>query len=484
MTNDLKKKTVSGFAYKFLERVGAQGTNLIVSIILARVLLPEEYGIVSLVTVFITILDVFVTYGFGNSLVAYKDSDDVDFSTCLYFGIVFSVAVYFAVFLGAPLLAEYYSNELLTNVIRVMALRIPIAAINTIQHAYVSKHMMFRKFFLSTSFGTVASGVIAIIMAYRNFGVWALVEQYLGNILFSTVCLVFILKWRPIAAFSFKKLKRIYDYGWKILAVGLIDTGYNQLRSLVIGKKYSSADLAYYNKGFQFPQMATGIIEPTIVGVLFPSLSQCNDNVSEMKAISRRVIKTSTYLVFPIMFGLMAVAEPLVNIILTPKWGPSIIFLQIACLSQMFRPIQFINTSIIQASKQSGLLLKIDIIKKGIGVFLLIGSIRFGVVGIAVSLVISNIISTIINIMPNRKILNYGYRMQFTDIIGNFAISMIMGIVVYLITFIPMNQYVQLAVQIFTGIVVYAGLSIITKNETFFYILKRTKYFVEHRNKM
>lgn len=481
MASNLKQKTVSGFVYKMLERIGAQGVNFIVSIVLARILLPEEYGVIALVTVFITILDVFVTYGFGNSLIAYKDSDDVDFSTCLYFGLVLAVVVYILVYFSSPALARYYNNELLIAVVRVMALRIPIASVNTVQHAYVSKHMMFKKFFISTSIGTVLSGTVAIVMAYKGFGVWALVEQYLGNVACDTICLGLIIRWRPILAFSFKKLKRIYNYGWKILAVGLLDNGYNQLRNLVIGKKYSSADLAYYNKGFQFPQMATSIIEPTIVGVMFPSLSQCNDNIPEMRSISRRIIKTSTYLVFPIMVGLIVVAKPLIDIVLTPKWESSIIFLQIACLAQMFRPVQYINTSIIQAMKKSGLLLTLDLIKKGVGVLLLVLSIRFGVMGIAVSLVFSNLFSTFINILPNRKLLAYGYRMQFKDILENFIIALIMGGITYLISFTRINQYILLFLQIIAGIILYIGLSVVFKNESFFYLLDQVKKYLKKR---
>ena len=475
MANNLKQKTISGFVYKMLERIGAQGVNFIVSIVLARILLPEEYGVIALVTVLITILDVFVTYGFGNSLVANKDSDDIDFSTCFYFGIVLAIVVYFVVFFGAPFIANFYNNEILIPIIRVMGLRIPIAAINSVQHAYVSKHMMFRKFFISTSIGTVLSGVIAIIMAYKRFGVWALVEQYLGNVICDTVCLWIIVGWRPIWAFSFKRLKKIYDYGWKILVVGLLDTGYNQLRSLVIAKKYTSSDLAFYNKGNQFPQLGMSVIEPTVNGVLFPALSQCNDNQIEMRGMTRRIIMLSTYIVFPIMIGLMAVAKPLVAVLLTEKWLPCVIYLQIGCLSYMFRPLQFINNSVIKASGRSGLLLKLDILKKGIGIALLLVSMNYGVVGIAISLVITNIISTIINITPNRKILNYGYSAQFWDIAKSGILAVIMGILVYSISFIPLRPVFTLCMQVILGVAFYLIASKLSQNESFVYLIEMLK---------
>lgn len=480
MAETLKQKTVSGFAYKMLERIGAQGVNFIVSIVLARLLMPEEYGLVSLVLVFITILDVFVTYGFGNSLIANKNSDNIDFSTCFYFGIGLSFIVYALVYFGTPLIAVFYNNELLTPVLRVMGLQIPIAAVNSVQHAYVSKHMMFRKFFISTSIGTVLSGVVAIAMAYNGFGVWALVEQFMGKVVCDTVCLWLIVEWRPICVFSVLRLKKIYEYGWKILVVGLIDTGYNQLRSLVIAKKYSSTDLAYYNKGNQFPSLGMSVIEPTINGVLFPALSQCNDNQEEMKSITRRIIMMSTYVVFPMMIGLIAVAKPLVIVLLTEKWLACVLFLQIGCLAFMLRPLQFINNSVIKAAGESGLLLKLDVLKKTIGIVLLIISMNYGVEGIAISLVITNIISTFINIAPNRRILNYGYKAQFVDIGKSCVLAVIMGGVVYCISFLSIPALPMLLLQLFVGAFFYIGVSYLTKNENFIYSIQIVK---ELRNK-
>ena len=475
MADNLKQKTISGFAYKMLERIGAQGVNFTVSIVLARILLPEQYGTIALVTVLITLLDVFVTYGFGNSLIANKDSDDIDFSTCFYFGIGLSLIVYAFLFFAAPAIAAFYENDVLVAVLRIMGLRIPIAAINSVQHAYVSNHMMFRKFFISTSIGTVLSGIIAIVMAYKGFGVWALVEQYLGNVVCDTICLWIIVGWRPIRAFSLKRLKVIYNYGWKILVVGLLDTGYNQLRSLVIAKKYTSEDLAYYNKGNQFPQLGMSVIEPTVNGVLFPALSQCNDNQTEMRGITRRIIMLSTYIVFPIMIGLMAVAKPLVTVLLTEKWLPCVIYLQIGCISYMFRPLQFINNSVIKASGRSGLLLKLDILKKGLGITLLLISMNYGVIGIAISLVITNIISVFINITPNRSILNYGYGAQFLDIAKSGVLAVIMGLIVYALSFLPIRPFILLVIQVFFGVSFYLIASHVSHNESYLYALSMLK---------
>ena len=464
--NNLRKKTASGFVFKFAERAGAQGIRFIIQLLLARLLLPEEFGIIALISVFITICDVFVTYGFGNSLIANKDSDSADFSTCFYFGLVLSVVIYSVVFISSPLIASFYNNLELIPLIRVMSLRIPIAAFNTVQHAYVSKNMWFKKFFYATLIGTVVSGIIAVVMAYMGFGVWALVEQYLGNVLLDTVCLWIIVGWRPTMEFSFTKLKAIYSYGWKILVVGLIDTVYSKLRTLIIGKKYSSEDLAFYGRGYLFPSFGMQLVEPTVNSVLFPALSQCQDDQKEMKTIAKHVILVSTYILYPFMIGLAAIAKSLVVLLLTEKWLPCVVYLQIGCIANLFRPQQFINNSIIKASGRSDLLLKLDIIKKIIGVVLLLISMQFGVLWIAWSLVAIYFISMIINIAPNRNILNYGYREQFSDVFKNMLPALIMGAFVYPLSYLEMNDLLLLVVQIASGVLIYLGLSIIFKNKS------------------
>ena len=467
----LKKKAASGFAYRFMERALAKGISFLLQLLLARLLMPEEYGLIALVTVLITICDVFVTYGFGNALIANKDSDSLDFSTCFYFCVALSIVLYAAVFFASPAVAKFYHNELLTPVLRVMALRIPLAAVNTVQQAYVSKHLRFKKFFYATLIGTIISGVIAVVMAYFGFGVWALVEQYLGNSLIDTLCLWIIVGWRPTKQFSFERLKAILDYGWKILAVGLVDTVFSRLRTLLIGKVYSSEDLAYYNRGYSFPSFGMRLIEPTVNSVLFPVLSQCNDNQTQMRSITRRVLQVSTFIISPIMIGLFVTARPLVLILLTKKWLSCVIYLQIGCVANLFRCPQFINNSVIKASGESGLLLKLDILKKAIGLVLVIVSIQFGVIWVAWSLVAFYFISMVINIAPNRRILNYGYLDQFKDVGLNILPALLMGACIYPLQYLKLPVSVLLLAQIIGGVAIYIGVSVLMKNESFRYVL-------------
>lgn len=477
----LKQKAASGFAYRFAERALAKAISFVIQLLLARLLMPEEYGLIALVTVVITICDVFVTYGFGNALIVNKDSDQLDFSTCFFFCIFLAVILYIGLYFASPAIAAYYREEGLTPILRMMGFRIPLAAINSVQHAYVSKHLRFKKFFFATLIGTVISGVVAVIMAYMGFGAWALVEQYLGNALIDTICLWIIVGWRPSWQFSFTRLKAIYSYGWKILAIGLIDTVYSRLRSLIIGRKYSSEDLAYYNRGYSFPSFGMRLIEPTVNSVLFPTLARCQDNQDQMRQITRRVLQVSTFIISPILMGLIVTARPLVLVLLTEKWLPCVIYLQIGCVANLFRCQQFINNCVIKASGKAGLLLRLDILKKAIGLVLLIVSAQFGVQWIAISLIAVYFISMVVNIAPNREILNYGYLDQFKDVAKNMIPAFIMGACIYPIHLLQLPTVVLLVVQIALGVGVYVGLSVVMKNESFHFTLNYVKNNVLHK---
>lgn len=469
--DNLKQKTLTGFIYKFAERGASQGVSFIVQIILARILMPEEFGTIALLTVLMTLLDVFVTYGFGNSLVVNKKSDDLDFSTCFYFGILLSLVIYAIVWVSSPYISRFfYGHDELDILVKVMALRMPISAVNSVQHAYIAKNMRFKMFFYATLIGTILSGILSITMAYTGFGVWALVAQYLSNAFFSTITLWIIAKWRPKWMFSFQRLKAIYDYGWKILAVGLVDTLYGQLRTLVVGKYYSRSDLAYYSRGGSFPMFGMRLIEPTISGVLFPALSNCNDDKRMMKEITQRVINTSTFILCGILGMLLAIAKPLVVVLLTEKWLGCVIFLQIGCVAQLFRPLQLINNCVIRASGRGALLLKLDLLKKGIGIMLLFVSLPFGVIAIAWSYVATNLISTIINIYPNKDILKYGYREQFKDLFNNMAVGVVMATLVWLLTLLPYSYSVILFLQMIAGLIIFVTLSVLFKVDSYLYL--------------
>ncbi len=464
-----KAKVLSGLLWTFGERILAQGVSFVLSIILARILLPREYGIIAMVMVFINIANVFTSTGFGESLIQKKDADELDFSSVFFCTLLLSIIIYGILFVCAPYIAIFYRVEGITLILRVLSLKIVLSSIATMQHAYVQKHMLFRKFFFSTLGGTLISGVLGIMLAYIGAGVWALVAQYLTNTIIDILVLLFTVPWRPRLLFSFERSRSLMSFGWKLVLANLINAVYNELRSLVIGRTYSSAELAYYNKGNQIPSLAITNIDTAIGNVVFPAMTSV-DSEEHLKAISRRAMKTTSYVIFPIMVGLMVVSKPLILLLLTDKWKASIIFMQILCLYWMTQPIQTTNWQIIKAVGRSDLCLKLEIIKKVIGITLILIAMRFGVYAIALSAALFGIISMIINMLPNKKLINYSVLEQISDILPSLLTSAIMGAGVYLISLCSLPLLAQLFVQVITGCFIYVGISYVAKIEAFKYI--------------
>ncbi len=473
-----KAKVLSGLIWKFAERISAQVVTFVVSIILGRLLMPEDYGLITVVTIFITFANCIVTNGFGSSLIQKKDSDNLDFSTVLYFQFAFSVVLYLILFVSAPLIAKFFGQgyDLLVPVLRVLGIRIPLTAINNVQQAYVGKKMIFRKFFLSTIGGTVISAVVGIYMAYAGYGVWALVGQYLTNTFISTVILAFTIKWKPELAFSWSRLKVLFRYGWKLLVGGIINETYTELRKIAIGKLYTSADLAYFDRGMQIPNIIVTNINTSISNVLFPAISNAQNNIADVKAIMRRSIRTSSYIMCPMMFGLAVVAEPLISFLLTDKWLPCVPYLQIYCISYCFEPIQTANLQAIKAVGRSDIFLKLEIIKKVAYAVILVAVMFHSVDAIAYSLLLNTLIAVIVNTSPNKKLIGYSFRELISDMAPGILLSAVMAGVVFAVGMvIPFSAFPKMIIQAATGGIVYLVLSIVFRVESFSYLLNTAK---------
>ena len=465
-----KEKVISGLVWTFGERILAQGVSFVLSIILARMLLPSEYGLIAMVMVFINIANVFTSTGFGEALVQKKNADDLDFSTVFVCTLTLSIIIYGALFVGAPYIARFYRVEGITLVLRILSLKIILSSVATVQHAYVQKHMMFRKFFFSTLGGTLFSGVLGILLAYIGAGVWALVVQYLTNTVIDILVLLFTVPWKPQLLFSFERAKSLMTFGWKLVLANLINAIYNELRSLIIGRSYSSADLAYYNKANQIPSLAITNIDTAIGNVVFPVMSTA-ESKERLKSIGRRAMKTTSYIIFPMMVGLIVVSKPLILILLTDKWESSILYMQILCLYWMTQPIQTTNWQIIKAVGRSDLCLKLEIAKKIIGIMLVLIAMKFGVFAIALSAAVFGMISMVINMIPNKKLIEYSIFEQILDIVPAFFASIIMGVGVHAISFFSLPIFIQIVAQIVVGCVLYIVISYLFQIEAFSYIV-------------
>lgn len=481
--SSLQKSTLSGMFWKFSERIGAQFVSTIVAIVLARLLTAEDYSVISIVTIFFTFANVFISSGFNTALIQKKNSDIKDYSTVLYVSLAVSALLYAILFFTAPLIADIYGAPILTAVIRIMGITLIINAVKSVLCAYVSSTLQFRKFFYSTIIGTVISAVVGIVMALKGFGPWALVAQQMTNTCIDTLVLFLTTRVRFMLVFSFRRLRGLFNYSWKILVSSIISVIYEEINPLIIGIKFSGADLSYYTKGKSFPSLISNTISDTFSAVLFPVISKLQDDTEAVLRYTRRFMKVSSYLVFPLMVGFLAVSDNFVSVVLTDKWMPASIYIQIFCLSYMFNIIQNGNLQAIRAIGRSDIILILEVIKKSLYLLTIVLFVIFSDKPemLAVTSIINTVIATLVNTFPNRKLIGYRYRMQILDLLPNLLTAAVMGAAVYAMNYIPMNRTLLLVLQVICGIVVYLLLSFVTKNENFKYFIGMAKNILNRK---
>lgn len=472
-----KRNVFSNLIWRFSERICAELVSFVVTMIIARILDPSVYGLTALVTVFISILGVFINGGFGTALVQKKAADELDFSSVFWFNIVMCSSLYIVMFLAAPYIALFYRIPELVNVVRVMSLTLIISGVKSIQIAYVSKTMQFKKFFFATLGGTIGAGVVGIVMALKGFGVWALIVQSLFNNTVDTVILWLTVNWRPKYIFSFERMVRLFSFGWKMLVSSLLDTVYNNIRSLIIGKKYTTADLAQYNRGRSWPDLLVSNINSSIDSVLFPTLSAEQDDRTRVRELTRRAIKTSSFILMPMMVGLAVCAEPLVRLLLTEKWLPSVFFMRIFCFTYAFYPVHTANLTAIKAMGRSDLFLRLEIIKKIVGLIALGATMFISVKAMALSLLVTSVLSQMINSWPNKKLLEYRYADQLKDMLPQICLSGVMGFIVYQVGLFDLNDWLTLFVQVPLGMFIYIIGSKMLHIDSFEYVLEILKNY-------
>jgi teichuronic acid exporter len=473
-----KSEVLSSLFWKFMERGGTQGIQFIVQIVLARLLLPEDFGTIALITIFITVSNVFVQSGFNTALIQKKNTIEADFTSVFYLSMFISILLFLIIFVTAPIIAAFYEMPKLILVLRVLSITLFFGAFNSVQNAVVARNMQFKKLFLSSLGAMIVSGLVGILMAYAGFGVWSLVAYQLINQLLITVILWFTVNWRPKLLFSFDRIQGLFSYGWKLLVSSLIDTLYQNLQSLIIGKMYNPAMLGFYNRGNQFPALIVSNINGSIQSVMLPALSAQQENQQRVKDMVRRSIVTSSFLIFPLMVGLAVVAEPLIIILLTEKWLPAVPFLQISCFSYALWPIHTANLQAINALGRSDIFLKLEIMKKIIGLLILGLTLFYGVYAIALGGAISGVISSFINAYPNRKLLNYSFKEQWKDVMPSLLLSLVMGGGAYTIQWFGMSVSLTLVMQVCFSAIIYFGMAKIFNLECFRYLIVTIKQMV------
>jgi len=468
--NSLKKKTISGLLWSFGDMMGNQGIQFIIQIILARLLMPTDFGIIGMILVFVALSNSLVDSGFTQALIRDQKASQTDYSTVFYFNLAMSIVIYGVLFLSAPIISVFFEQPQLTSIIKVLALGVIINAFSIIPRAMFTKEVNFKVQAKVNMTASVLSGVIAVAMALLGYGVWSLVVRMLMLNLIQAMLLVFSRKWLPSLVFSMTSFKRLFGFGWKLLVSGLIDTAYNNVYYLIIGKQYTAGALGLYTNAAKFSDVATQSLTATIQRVTYPVLSGIQDQEERLKQSFKKVIKLSGFLIFPIMIGVAAVAEPLIYLIFGSKWTEMVPYFQLLAIAGMLYPIHALNLNILQVKGRSDLFLYLEIIKTIIPTVLIVVVIwmDLGMMALVAMVVVDSYLSLFINIYYSGREISYGVKEQIKDLLPIFAVSFSMGAVVYIIgKLLPYSELVTLILQIGIGIVFYIGVCKLFKLKEF-----------------
>lgn len=473
-----KNQFIRGFLWKYLERFSYQGVLFTVQVVMARLLSPSDFGTIAIITVFILLTTIFVQGGMNSALIQKKDADELDFSTVFFTYLILSFVAYLLLFFTSPLIASFFRENKLVNVLRVLPVILIFGAVNSVQIAYTSRLMLFKPIFVSTLVASLLSGVIGIFLAYEGCGVWALVVQQIISYLITTIMLFLTIKWRPAWKFSFVRLKPLYSYGWKVMFSSLCSFINEDSYSLAIGKIYSKETLGYYNRGYVFPSvLVISNLNGTLMSVLFPTLASCQSDPARMRLILKRTISVSSFFVFPAMAGLIAVAEPFISLILTDKWLPSVPFLRIESL--FFATIPALTSIVVALNSlgRSDLSLKLNLFK----VFLTIGTvILFAHMNLYLLLgmkVFVSVILVITCLFISRAMIGYGFSDFFSDVTSSLVLSVVTGGLMFFICFLPFGKLEILALQIVSGTFFYLEVSYFLRITPFMYVIESLKTF-------
>ena len=451
----LKEKTVKGVVWSSVDRFFSQGIQFIFSILIARLLLPSDYGTVAMLNIFLAISQTFIDSGFGTALIRKIDRTEEDFSTVFYFNIAAALAFYGILWFTAPYIADFYDIPLLKDITRVVALTLVFGSFSGIQSARLSIAIDFRSRAIISITVTLVTGALGLWMAYSGYGVWALVMQSVVSSLLRTILLWAFVRWMPKLVFSWKSFKELFSFGSKLLASGLLDTAYNNIYTLVIGKVFSSSALGVYSRADSLAQYPSSNITSVLQGVTFPVLSSIQNEPERLTSAYKKFIRLSAFVVFPLMIGLSAVADPLIRLVLTDKWEGAIYLLQIICFSMMWYPVHAINLNLLQVEGRSDYFLKLEIIKKIQGVIVLCITIPLGLVTMCYGRVVSSVLCLVYNTYYTKKLIDYGFASQMKDLLPILAHSLVMGVIVWMIVLFLPSLWLQLVVGVIAGAAYY-----------------------------
>lgn len=477
-SEDIKGRAFSGFIWKFMEKAGVQILQIAIQIVLARLLLPEDYGLIGLLTIFIAVSDIFIQYGFSTGLIQRKDVTEEHLSSVFYVNMAMSILLYGLLFAVAPLVSLFYSEEQLTNLLRVLSLVLIIGASFTVHNAILSRELEFKKSFFRNIFNLVTQGVVGIACALNGFGVWSLVYSKLAGTIVGALVMYVTIKWHPKLVFSYSAIKSIFSFSSKLLGSYLLNCIYNNIHTIIIGRFFTKTDLGFYQRGQQIPQASISAIDGSLNEVLYAATSRIQDNLDKVKSGLRRSLKTSMFISLPILMGLFAMADTLTIVLLTEKWNGSIPFMRLACIMCCFYPLSA-RTQALNAIGKSGTTFKINITSKMMTILFMFLFIPLGIYAIMSATILAYCIIFFIEQFFVKKFINYSIKELAADLCNTIFSTLIMSVLVYLVGFGVENIYLRLVVQLLTGIVCYGGISVLFKNETLLYLLNYVKVIIK-----
>jgi O-antigen/teichoic acid export membrane protein len=469
--DSLKKKTVTGLFWSFTDSFSNQALLFIIGIILARLLSPKEFGLIGMITVFIAVSESFINSGFSQALIRKKECTDTDLSTVFYFNLAVGILFFLILTLSAPVISRFFKEPQLINLIRILSIVLIIDALTMIQRTTLIKRIDFKLQAKVSVISTIFSGIVGITLAYTGFGVWSLVAKKLSQQAMNSILLWFWNYWRPILIFSKKSFSELFSFGSKLLVSGLIDTIYNNLYYLIIGKYFSAVELGYYTRADQFKDLPSKNINGIISKVSYPVLVQLNDDPEKLKTGYKRIIKSTMYITFILMALLAAVAEPLILTLIGEKWSPAVVYLQLLCFVGAMYPLHSLNLSMLNVKGRSDLFLRLEIVKKIMAVPIIISGVLWGMKIMIIGMWVNSLIAYYINSYYSGRLINYAMRQQITDIVPSLLFALFLGITVMITGWIlPIGNLIKLIIQLLVGGILIFSIGELFRVESYLYI--------------
>lgn len=464
MSESLKKQTIHGIIWSGIERFSVQGIQFLIMIIMARLLTPKDYGLVGMLAIFIAIAQSLIDSGFSQALIRKQNRTETDNSTVFYFNIEVGICIYILFYLLAPFVSRFYDVPELTAIMRVISLGVIFNSLAVVQRALLTIKIDFKTQAKASLIAAFFSGITGITMAYKGFGVWAIVAQQLVNLGLNTSLLWIFARWRPKAKFSMESFRELFAFGSKLLVSGILDTLYRNIYLIIIGKLFTASKLGYYTRAQQFSDFPSSNLTGILQRVTYPILCKIQDDKDKLAQAYRKFLRVSAFLIFPLMVGLSAVAEPFILLLLKEKWHFAATILQIICFAAMWYPVHAINLNLLQVEGRSDLFLKLEIIKKILGIIILCFSIPLGLIAMCYGQIASSLISLTINTYYTGKLIKVGFIRQMKDLTPTLILVLSMWLIIFF-GILPLceNNAIKLTAGIITGIIYYIGVAWIFK---------------------